>query len=182
MKIEADKWVVIDYTLKNDAGEVVDSSVGSEPLGYLHGNGFIIPGLEKELEGKDAGDKFSAVIKPEDAYGERDEALVMKVPKDRFEGVDHLEIGMNFQVQTPQGPIIVRIIELGDEVTIDGNHEMAGKTLHFEIEVKEVRNATEEELNLKNAMGGGCGNCGGGCGGDCGSGGCGSGGCGNCNG
>lgn len=176
MKIEADKWVVIDYTLKNEAGEVLDSSVGSDPLGYLHGNGFIIPGLEKQLEGKEPGDKINAIVPPAEAYGEYDSALVLKVPRDRFEGVDHLEIGMNFQVQTPGGPAIVHIVEVGDaEVTIDGNHELAGKTLYFEVDVKEVREATEDELNLKNACNGGCGNCGG----DCGSGGCG-GGCGGC--
>lgn len=180
MKIELDKWVVIDYTLKNEQGEVIDTSVGKEALGYLHGNGFIIPGLEKQLEGKEAGDKINAVVPPAEAYGEYDEALLIKVPRDRFEGVDTLEIGMNFQVQTPQGPAIVHIVELGDDlITIDGNHELAGKTLYFDVEVKEVRDATEEELNLKNA---GCGGCGGGCGGDCsgGCGNCGDGGCGGC--
>ncbi len=179
MKIESDKWVVIDYTLKNEAGEVLDTSVGSEPLGYLHGNGYLIPGLEKQLEGKEAGEKVNAVVPPAEAYGEYDKNLVLKVPRDRFEGVDTLEIGMNFQVQTPQGPAIVHIVEVGDdEITIDGNHELAGKTLYFEVEIKEVRDATEEELNSKNGCGGGCGNCGG----DCGEGGCGDGGCGGCGG
>lgn len=183
MKVTTDKWVVIDYTLKGDDGNVIDTSVGKEPLGYLHGCGMLIPGLEKELEGKDAGEKLTVSVPPKEAYGEFDKDLILDVPKDRFDPTQELELGMMFQVDTPQGPIIVRVIEIGDKtVKIDGNHELAGKTLHFDVEIKEVRDATEEELNYKN---GGCGGCGGGCGGNCGSdcgcdGNCDNGGCG-CN-
>jgi len=177
MKIEKDKWVAIHYTLKNDAGEELDSSVGGAPLGYVHGNGYLIFGLENELLGKEPGDKFTAVIQPKDAYGEYDPQLIIDVDRKQFEFNGEITVGMQFQVMTPQGPSIVRVTEInGDKIKIDGNHELAGKTLHFDVEVIEVRDATEEELNPR-----GCGGCGGGCGGgDCGDG-CGCGGdCGGC--
>ena len=174
MKIEKNKWVTIHYTLKDDDGKQLDSSVGGEPLGYLHGNGYLIFGLENELEGKNPGDKFSAVIQPKDGYGEYDSRLIIDIPRDQF------EVGMQFQVMTQMGPSIVKVVEVnGDKIKIDGNHELAGKNLHFDVEVVDVRDATEEELNPRGCGGGGCGGCGGSCG-DCG-GGCGDGGCGNCN-
>lgn len=198
MVIVKDKFVAIHYTLTDDAGTEIDSSVGSQPLGYVHGNGYLIPGLEKELEGKQPGDKFTAVIQPADGYGEYDERMVMDVPKDKFEIDVPIEVGMQFMAQTPAGPTVVRVKEVGsDSVKIDGNHELAGKVLHFDVEVVEVRDLTEEELVQMSSggcggCGGGCGNCGdGGCGGNCGgdcggdcnceNGGCdGEGGCGNC--
>lgn len=191
MKIAQDKWVAIHYTLTGDDGKEIDSSIGSAPLGYVHGRGYLIPGMEAALEGKEPGEKFSTVIEPKDGYGEYDKELVMNVARNQFDG--EVEVGMMFQVMTPQGPAIVRAVEVGpDIVKIDGNHELAGKNLHFEVEVVEVRDATEEELNPRGCggCGGGCGNCGGdgcdgdcncgdgGCGGDCN---CGDGGCGNCN-
>lgn len=174
MKIANDKWVSIHYTLKDDQGTVLDSSVGKEPLGYVHGHGYLIVGLENELLNKETGDKFTAVIPAKDAYGEYDPQLVLTLPKTQF-ATEDVEVGMQFQAMSPQGPIIVTVTEVsGDNVKIDGNHELAGKTLHFDVEVVEVRDATEDELNPK-----GCGGCGGGCGG-CGDG-CGEGGCGdNC--
>lgn len=183
MTISKDKWVAIHYTLTDDSGKELDSSVGTAPLGYVQGRGYLISGLEKELEGKTTGDKFSVVIPPKEAYGEIDPQLILNVKKEQFEG--DVEVGMMFQVMTPQGPAIVRAVEVGPEIVkIDGNHELAGKTLHFDVEVVEVRDATEEELNPPSGCGGcggGCGNCGeGGCEGGCGDGGCG-GGCGNCN-
>lgn len=163
MKITKDKWVTIHYTLKNDSGTVIDSSVGQEPLGYLHGNGYLISGLEAQLEGKEPGVKFSTDIAPKDGYGEYDEALRMDVPRERFETDQDIEIGMMFQVMTPGGPSLVRVVEVGkDTVKIDANHELAGKTLHFDVEVVEVREPTEEELNPSCGCGcgGGCGGCG----------------------
>lgn len=167
MKITKDKWAIIHYTLKDDEGTVLDTSIGTEPLGYLHGNGYLIPGLEAELEGKQAGDKLQAVIQPKDAYGEYDEALKLDVPRDRFDTDQEIELGMMFQVMTPQGPSLVRVVEIGkDTIKIDANHELAGKTLHFDVEIVEVREPTEEDLAPK------CGGCGGNCSGDCGE--CGS--------
>lgn len=187
MKIKANKWVAIHYTLTDDDGKQIDTSVGGSPLGYLHGNGYLISGLEKKLEGKTVGDKFTADIKPKDAYGEYDPQLVVAVDRKQFEFDGEMEIGMQFQVMTPAGPSIVRVTQIdGDKITIDGNHELAGKVLHFDVEVVEVREPTEEELNP--SCGGGCGGCGGDCNGDCGGdcdgncngdGNC-DGGCGNC--
>lgn len=181
MKIEKNKWVAIHYTLKNEEGKELDSSVGGAPLGYVHGNGYLIFGLENELEGKQAGDKFHAVIQPKDGYGEYDPQLIIEVDRKQFEFDGEITVGMQFSVMTPQGPSIVRVTEVnGDKIKIDGNHELAGKVLNFDVEVVEVRDATEEELNPR-----GCGGCGGGCGGDCNgdcNGDCGGecGGCGNC--
>lgn len=182
MKIEQDKWVAIHYTLKGEDGNVIDSSVGGSPLGFPCGRGYLIYGLEKALEGREEGEKFSVTIQPEEAYGVYDEALKMDVPRERFEIDGDIEIGMQFQMITPQGPAIVRVVETGDKfIQIDANHELAGKVLNFDVEIVEVRDATEEELNPQ-----GCGGCGGGCGGRCGGscgedcGGCGEG-CGNCN-
>lgn len=167
MKIAKDKWVCIHYTLKDAAGTQLDSSVGGEPLGYLHGNGYLIPGLESQLEGKEPGEKFTAVIAAKDAYGEYDESLKIEVPRDNFDTDQEIVVGMMFQVMTPGGPSIVRVIEVGkDKVKIDANHELAGKELHFDVEIVEVREPTEEDLAPK--CGGNCGECGGDCGGECG--------------
>ena len=186
MTITKDKFAAFNYTLKDVNGVLLDSSVGLEPLGYVHGRGYLIPGLEAQLEGKAKGDKFSCTIEPKDAYGERDERLVAQVPRERFETDTPIEIGMQFQVQTPAGPTIVSVVKIdGDQITIDGNHEMAGKTLNFDIEVVEVRDTTAEELEEleKRASCGGCGGCGGnGCGDGEGCGNCGEdGGCNGCN-
>ena len=179
MTITKDKFAAFHYILKDADGVELDSSAGTEPLGYVHGRGYLIPGLEAQLEGKAPGDKFSCTIQPKDGYGERDERLVAEVPRDRFETDAEIEIGMQFQVMTPAGPTIVTVKEVnGDKIKIDGNHEMAGKVLNFDIEVVEVRDTTEEELAQLES---GCGGCGGGCGncgGDCGNGNEGCGGCG----
>ena len=140
--------VEIHYTLKNPEGEVMDSSAGGDPLMYLHGTQGLIPGLEKELDGKKVGDSFQAVIPPELAYGETDPALIHTIDKAMFRGVDKIEPGMVFTAQGEQGQqhISVQSVD-GDQVTIDGNHEMAGKTLHFDVEVLSVRDATAEEID-----------------------------------
>ncbi len=144
MQVYENKVVSIHYTLKNDAGEVIDSSAGRASLSYLHGLGNIIPGLEKALEGKTNGD---VSIAPEEAYGERNEALIQAVPRSAFEGVEEIEPGMHFQAQTPAGGQILTIVEVqDDQVVVDGNHPLAGETLHFSVEIAEVREATEEEL------------------------------------
>ena len=175
MKIEKNKWVAIHYTLKDDDGKLIDSSVGGAPLGYLHGNGYLIFGLENALEGKTVGDKFTCKIPPKDAYGEFDPELIIDVDKNQFDSAQPIKPGMQFQVMTPQGPGIVTVKEVSDnKIKIDGNHELAGKNLNFDVEVVEVRDPTEEELNPQ-GCGGGCGSCcgeeggcEGGCGGGCG--------------
>ena len=171
MKIEKNKFVSIHYTLTDDDGNRLDSSVGKAPLGYVQGNGMLIPGLEAELEGKEVGEKFKAVIQPKDAYGEYNEQLIATVPKSQFGDAGSIEVGMAFQaVADDNTPFIVRVINVTDDsVTIDGNHELAGKTLTFDVEIVEVRDSTEEDFNMGCGCGCGCGgNCEGGCEGGCG--------------
>jgi len=148
MQISKHKAVAIEYTLTNDSGEVIDSSEGQDPLTYLHGAGNLISGLEQALEGKSAGEELKVTISPEDAYGERIDELVQIVPRDRFEGADELEVGMRFHASSDHGETLVTITEVtDDEVTVDGNHPLAGETLHFEVKVVEVRDASEEEVS-----------------------------------
>ncbi len=191
MKIENNKVVSIDYVLKDKDGNLLDSSSKAGPLEYLHGHQNLIKGLEDQLTGKSKGDKFNAVVEPKDAYGEYDEKLVVEVPRNQFDPDLKIEIGMTFQGQTEDGGYtIVHVTKVTDDkITVDANHELAGKTLYFDVEVKDIRDATEEEIAYGGlhrggcgGCGGGCGGCGGGCGGDegCG-GGCGdNGGCGSC--
>ncbi len=147
MEIQKGKVVGMHYTLKNDEGVVIDSSEGRDPLVFLQGYGNIIPGLESQLEGKTVGDKMDVVVEPEQGYGVRHEQMIQQVPLSAFEGVEKLEVGMQFQAQTAQGPVPVRVIAVeGEEVTIDGNHELAGVRLHFAVSIETVREATEEEL------------------------------------
>ena len=140
--------VAIDYTLSNDAGEVIDSSAGAEPLVYLHGAGNIIAGLENALVGKTVGDELDVSIEPQDAYGEYSAELITNLGRDMFEGVEELEVGMQFHASAPDGGMqIVTIRDVdGDQVTIDGNHPLAGQQLNFKVKVISVRAASEEEV------------------------------------
>jgi len=148
MQISKHKAVAIEYTLTNDSGEVLDTSEGQDPLSYLHGAGNLISGLEQALEGKATGDELKVTVSPEDAYGERMDELVQKVPRDRFEGADELEVGMRFQASSDRGDTLVTIAEVSDdEVTVDGNHPLAGQTLHFDVKIVDVRDASEEEID-----------------------------------
>lgn len=147
MKIEKNAVVSLAYQVKLEDGVVVDQSTTEAPLDYLHGHNNLIIGLERELEGKTAGDKFSVTVSPDDAYGEHNDALVQRVPANVFHGVDQLEVGMRFLADTDQGQIPVEITEVdGDEVVVDGNHMLAGQTLSFDVEVVAVRAASEEEV------------------------------------
>ena len=154
MKIAKGKIVSIHYALNDTAGEVLESSEGQAPLKYLHGHGNIIAGLERALEGKVTGEKFNAVIAPEDGYGIREESLVKKLPLSNFQNQSEIEVGNQFQAETSQGPRLATVTEVDDEnVTIDLNHPLADQTLNFDIEVMEVRDATEEELSHGHAHG-----------------------------
>lgn len=147
MQITNNKVVQMHYKLTDDQGNVIDSSEGRKPLSYLQGAGNIIPGLEKQMEGKSAGDKFKAVVEPAEGYGEYDESLMQVVPKSGFQGDMEPEVGMQVQVGTQQGTTIASIAKIdGEEVTLDMNHPLAGMRLNFDVEVVDVRDATEEEL------------------------------------
>lgn len=181
MQIATTKMVKIHYTLKDKDGVQIDTSTDKEPLEYMHGMGALIPGLEKELTGMEVGEKKHVVVPAKEAYGEFDESLVQAIPRDRFDVEAEIEVGQQFQADTPNGPYFVRVVKVTDtEITVDGNHELAGKELHFDVEIVDVRDPSEQELSAltQGSCSGSCGGCGG-CGdGDCGEGGCGS--CGGC--
>ncbi|ECV6724185.1 peptidylprolyl isomerase [Salmonella enterica] len=147
MKVAKDLVVSLAYQVRTEDGVLVDESPVSAPLDYLHGHGSLISGLETALEGHEVGDKFDVAVGANDAYGQYDENLVQRVPKDVFMGVDELQVGMRFQAETDQGPVPVEITEVEDDhVVVDGNHMLAGQNLKFNVEVVAIREATEEEL------------------------------------
>ena len=148
MKIQNNSAVSFHYTLTDDDGIRIDSSEGQEPLGYLHGAGNIIPGLEKALEGKTHGDSLTVAVTAAEGYGEVQKELIQEVPREAFQGIDTIELGMQFEAQTGQGSAVpVTVIDVTDDlVTVDGNHPLAGKNLNFDVSIEDVREATEEEL------------------------------------
>lgn len=153
--IKQNSVVTMHYELKNADGEVLDSSKDQEPLVYLHGANNIIIGLEEQLEGKAAGDNLGVVVAPEKGYGMPVEALVQTVPLEAFgDEVDKVEVGMRFQAETEQGPVPVVVTAMDDvNVTVDGNHPLAGQELHFQVSVAEVRDASAEEIEHGHAHG-----------------------------
>jgi FKBP-type peptidyl-prolyl cis-trans isomerase SlyD len=177
MNISQNKMVKIHYTLTDTDGKELDSSRNGDPIEYLHGNGNLISGLESELEGKTEGDKVHAVIQPKDAYGEYDEKLLIEVPRSQFDSDAKIEVGQQFQANATGDAMIVTVKKVTDDkITIDGNHELAGKTLCFDVDVIGVRDATEEEIAHANeGCGCGCEDCDGECDEEEGN-------CGNCNG
>ena len=148
LPIEKDRVVSIHYTLTNPQGEVLDSSSGRDPLSYLHGTGNIIPGLENALAGRQSGESLQVTVQPEEGYGLTNPDLVQSVPRSAFTGVEQLEVGMSFQAQGPEGRtqhVTITAIA-GDEVTVDGNHALAGQILNFDVTIEAVRVATAEEI------------------------------------
>jgi FKBP-type peptidyl-prolyl cis-trans isomerase SlyD len=148
MLIAHNKVVRFDYTLTNDANDVLDSSEGGEPLTYLHGAGNIIPGLESALEGKRAGDSLNVRVAPAEAYGERDDRMVQNVPREMFEDSNEIQTGMQFHSSDPEGNVtVVTVVGMDAEhITVDANHPLAGVPLNFAVTIVEVRDASPEEL------------------------------------
>lgn len=146
--IKANQVVAIDYTLKNADGEVIDTSDGAEPLHYLHGHENIVPGLERALTGRQVGDAFSVVVPPADGYGEVDPDQMVKVKRTELPDDLEPEVGVRLAMETENGEVIPLTISQVDDatVTLDRNHQLAGQTLYFEITVRAVRDATDEEL------------------------------------
>lgn len=156
MHIEKNRVVSLHYTLRDDRGTVIDSSSGRAPMSYLHGKNNIIPGLEKALAGKAAGDKLDVSVPPEQGYGPRDDRLVQIVPRSKFTESGEIVPGMQVRVSGRQGArmaIVVRVER--DFVTVDANHPLAGRVLHFSVEVAEVRKATHEEVSHGHVHGAG---------------------------
>jgi FKBP-type peptidyl-prolyl cis-trans isomerase SlyD len=148
MNITKDRVVSIDYTLTDKDDQFIDSTSGAQPLDYLHGYQNIIPGLEQALEGRFEGDNFKVNIPAAEAYGERDEGLVMALPRENFGDTETIEEGMRFEASTPDGSshvVTVTRVE-GDSITIDGNHPLAGRDLNFDVTVTAIRDANAEEL------------------------------------
>ena len=148
MKATKDVVVSIAYEVINEDGIVVDESTKQQPLQYLHGYENLIVGLENAIEGREKGDIFKVVVEPKDAYGEFSDAMVQRVPASVFKGVDdEITVGMRFLADTDQGQIPVEVTEVdGDEVVVDGNHMLAGQTLTFNVELVDLRAATDDEM------------------------------------
>lgn len=148
MTVKKDCVVEMHYTLKNEAGEVIDSSKDQDPMPFIQGHGNIIPGLEKALEGMKIGESCEVSVNPEEGYGIYHPEAIQEIPKESLQGIDNLEIGMELQSQDEQGnPFVVRVKAINENtVTVDANHPLAGETLHFNVAIENVRAATEDEL------------------------------------
>ncbi len=147
MKAAPGMVVSMHYTLTDDSGDVLDSSRGGEPFSYLHGHNNIIPGLEKALEGTEAGFKSKVTVAPTEGYGEKNPEAVFEAPREHFPPDMKLEIGARVYADGPNGPITLTVIKLTESgAVLDANHPLAGKTLHFDVEITTVRTATAEEL------------------------------------
>jgi len=147
MQIEDNKIVVMNYTLTSDDGEVLDQSDDGS-FAYLHGAQNIIPGLEDALVGKKAGDKLNVKVAPEDGYGERNAEMIQVVGKEMFESETEIEVGMQFNAEGPEGhPLMITVTAVeGNDITIDGNHPLAGVGLNFDVSIVEVKDASKEEI------------------------------------
>ncbi|HEY5240887.1 MAG TPA: peptidylprolyl isomerase [Polyangiaceae bacterium] len=150
LTIQPNLHVILDYELKGDDGELLDASEGEggEPIRYVHGYGMLVPGLEAALVGLHAGDEREVVVPAEAGYGERDETLVLEIERSEFPDPAAVEEGDEFVAESPDGDeIAMNVIEVkGDLVIVDANHPLAGETLHYKVKVREVRPATEEEV------------------------------------
>jgi FKBP-type peptidyl-prolyl cis-trans isomerase SlyD len=147
VKVAKNTVVTIDYTLRSDDGDVIDSSAGGQPLAYLHGVGAIVPGLENALDGKSAGDAVSVKVPAAEGYGERDPELTHVASRSQFQGIENVEVGMRFQARAGEQTTVVTVVAVdGDDVTLDANHPLAGVNLNFDVKIVGVRAATQAEL------------------------------------
>ena len=166
MQISKNKVATFDFTVTNESGQTLDSSKESGPFSYIHGIGYLVPGLESAMEGKSAGDRFLVTVLPEQGYGEWDESILHIIPRSVFDEVEDLEVGQHVQIEFENNTRIAVVTKIEeDHVTLDGNHPLAGMTLNFDIDVVDVRDATKEEL--EHGCVGGPGDCGCGCHDDC---------------
>ena len=148
MLIEDRKVVSFHYTLTDETGAQLETSRERDPMAYLHGYRNIIPGLENAMAGKDAGDTFEVTIAPVEAYGERNPDSVQRISAKHFSNIRQLSPGQMVSLQTRQGPIQAVIVNIGRfNVDVDANHPLAGKTLTFDVEIIDVRDATQEEID-----------------------------------
>lgn len=154
MIVEKDKAVSFHYTLKNAEGEQMETSRDKDPMSYLHGASNIIPGLEKAMEGHAINDEFSVTVEPEEAYGVRNEKNVQRLPLKRLKGIGKVSVGQVLTLQTNNGPVQVTVLKVGRfNIDVDGNHPLAGKQLTFDVEITDIRDASEEELEHRHVHG-----------------------------
>jgi len=154
MIIKGKVVVTLHYTVTDDNGQQVDASPEWEPLVYLHETHSLLVGLEQALEGHEAGDNFQVIVQPEEGYGQHDPTLVHKVPLDAFSEFNNLDVGMQFELESEEGhgeQFTVTAIN-GDEVTVDANHSLAGKVLHFDVRIENLREATSKEIDAGNVL------------------------------
>jgi FKBP-type peptidyl-prolyl cis-trans isomerase SlyD len=154
IKIDTDKVVTFHYRMRDAEGSFAESSDGKSPIVYMHGHGNIVPGLETELAGKTKGDKLSVTVPPEQAYGPRQENAVQRVPIKHLASRGRLVAGQRVAVNTEHGMRQALVLKVGHfNVDLDWNHPLAGKTLMFDIDVVDVRDATAEEIAHGHAHG-----------------------------
>ena len=154
MIVEKNKVVSFHYTLKNAAGEQMETSRESDPMTYLHGANNIIAGLEKAMEGHSNKDEFVVTVEPEEGYGVRNEKNVQRVPLKRLKGIGKISVGQVLNLKTNKGQVQVTVLKVGRfNVDVDGNHPLAGVPLTFEVEIIDIRDATEEELEHRHVHG-----------------------------
>lgn len=147
MKISDNKVVVLHYAVSDSEDTLIDSSYDHNPLSVIQGSHYLIPGLEDALVGHEAGDKFEVEVSADNAYGQREDGFVQTVPKEMFAGIEDLDVGSQLRATTDEGEQTVIVIDVQDDaITVDGNHPLAGIDLKFDVEIIEVREATEEEL------------------------------------
>lgn len=160
MKISKNSVVIMHYAVSDSEGTLIDSSYDHKPMAIIQGTGYLIPGLEDALIGHQTGDQFEVEVPCLQAYGERHEDYVQTVPKELLQGVEELAVGTQLRATTDEGEQTVIVIDVtDDEVTVDGNHPLSGIDLSFDVEILEVREATEEELahGHVHSEGGSCG-------------------------
>lgn len=159
MKVSQNKVVVMHYAVSTSEGVLIDSSYDHTPLAVIQGTGYLIPGLDDALIGRAVGDKFEVDVPAEEGYGLRFDDYVQTVPKEMFADVEGLEVGAELRAETDEGEQTVIVIDISDDgITVDGNHPLAGIDLSFDVEILEVRDATENELQHGHVHGeGGCG-------------------------
>ncbi len=164
MKISENTTVEIDFSIKDPEGNIVESTAESGPAVYIHGKEMMLQAVEDALLGKEEGESISVSVTPENGFGERDDSLFREIPKSEFVDFGEIKIGDEFQSHDDEGNhVFVTVTEIGDEtVTVDANHPFAGKTLVFSVDVRSVKETTDEDIEqlFGHNHGGGC------CGGD----------------
>ena len=147
MKVEKDYIITIQYILKDEAGQLGDTSTGEEPLEYLHGHGLMLPGVEKALGGKSKGESVAVWIDPEEGFGKRNEENIIELSRLDFEGNPEIESGMEFDIEDDDGEGIITVLSVdGDTVLVDRNHPLAGKKLYVEAEIIDIKKAEKWEI------------------------------------